>query len=228
MRNSGTLAGCVFAFFMSAALAQAPAPEKAPRPSSEIPMYGNPDKPKNLSRSDKAFLDSLEKAGHSREEVAKDMMYEGWRAFQKGDQRVAIRKFNQAWLLDQENPNAYHGFAVIAWMRDKAPAQAEKFFAMALSKPGVNVEAHVDFGRFLLSEKRYDESIAVLKKALEISPEARGARSNLSLGYFRKRDYGQACDWAMAAKEKQEALPAGHLQDACLQAGKAVKLSRLH
>lgn len=216
MKNLATLAACVFALFTFAAQAQTPM--KTPRPASETPMYGDPDKPRNLSKGDAAFIASIEKAGHTRQEVSKDAVYNGWISFRKGDYKGAIKRFNQAWLLDQENADAYHGFAVISAQRDNKPSAAENFFRMAVAKPGVSVNAYVDFGRFLMENFRLDESLIQFQNAIAASPTAPNARSNASIVYAKKGDFAKACEWAKGARENKDILADGYLEDMCKKA----------
>lgn len=184
-------------------------------PASEIPMYGDSTRAGRLKPSDAAFIASIEKAGKTRQDVAKDVLRTAWAHFRKGEHAQAMRKFNQAWLLDPENGDAYHGFAVITVVRDRPVDEAEKFFRMALSKPGVSVNAYVDYGRLLWIEGRLDESLAQLQKALDLVPRAHNARSNIALVYYKKRDYTKACEFARAANLNGDDLPRDFLEEMC-------------
>ncbi len=214
MRIFALLAGCLFALFALGVHAQA----KTPRPASEIPMYGDPDKPNKLSKSDAAFIASIEKSGHTRQEVAKGVLQTGWGLFRKGDYNGAMRRFNQAWLLDQSNPDVFHGFAVVSAQRDNKPSLAEKFFRAAVADPAVNVNAHVDFGRFLMENFRLDESLIQFENAIAASPKAPNARSNGSIAYAKKGDFVKACEWAQGARENKDTLVDGYLEDMCKRA----------
>ena len=195
-------------------------PALAAPPASEIPMYGNPARAGKLNESDAAFVASLEKAGKTRQAVAQEVLRAAWVHFQKAEHAAAIRKFNQAWLLDPENGDAYHGFAVITLVRDKAPAEADRFFRMALAKPGVNVNAYVDYGRFLWMGERLEESLQHLHKALGLSSTARNARANIALVHYKQRDYAKACEFARAARGNGDDLQPGFLEEVC---GKGAK-----
>ena len=191
-------------------------------PASEVPMYGSSaDRPRNLTEKDAAFIASIEKAGKTRQAVAKDVVREAWEAYGATDYKSAIRKFNQAWLLDPENGDAYHGFALISTVRDKNAAQAEKFFRLALEKPGVSASAYVSYGRFLWIVERLDESLVQLRKAIEVSPVAKDARLHIARVYFKKKDFGKACEWARAAKANNDDLPPDFLEDMCRKGGTA-------
>jgi tetratricopeptide (TPR) repeat protein len=191
-------------------------PQAHPAPSSsDIPMYGDSTRAGRLKPSDAAFIASIEKAGQTRQAVAKEVLLDAWAHYRKTEYAQAMRKFNQAWLLDPENGDAYHGFAVITLVRNQPVDEAEKYFRMALSKPGVNVNARVDYGRLLWIEGRLDESLAQLQEALSLAPKAHNARSNIAMVHFKRRDYAKACEFARAANRNGDDLPRGFLEDMC-------------
>ena len=190
-------------------------------PPSEKPMYGSAGKPRKLTEKDQAFIASIEKSGKTRQAVAKDVIRQAWEAYGKTDYKTAIRKFNQAWLLDPENGDAYHGFALISTVRDKNGDEAEKFFRMAIAKPGVSESAHVSYGRFLWIVDRLDEALAQFHKALAVSSTARDARIHIARVYYKRKDFSKACEWARAAKQNYDDLPADFLEDMCKQGGTA-------
>ena len=73
----------------------------AERPSNEEPMYGgthNPTVEQNKQQS--ASVASL-----------------GWQYFYKGDLKTAMKRFNQAWMLDRQNAEAFWGFGLIMGRR---------------------------------------------------------------------------------------------------------------
>ena len=190
-------------------------------PAGEMPMYGSAGKTRKLTERDAAFIASIEKAGKTRQAVAKDVIRQAWEAYGQTDYKSAIRKFNQAWLLDPENGDAYHGFALISTVRDKDAVEAEKFFRMAVAKPGVSATAYVSYGRFLWIVERLDESLAQLQKALAVSPTAHDARLHIARVYYKKKDYGKACEWARGAKANNDDLPPDFLEDMCKKGGMA-------
>jgi Tfp pilus assembly protein PilF len=185
---------------------------------NEMPMYGGINKNEKMKKADADLIAAIEKAGYSRQSGSQDAVRKGWLYFEKGDLSTAMKRFNQAWLLDPENGDVYHGFALIVHQRDNAISEAEKYFKMALSKSRVSVNAYVDYGRFLWAQNRYDESLIQLDKAIEISPKVYNARSNISFVYFKKGDFIQACKWAKAAKDNNDQLESGYLEAMCRRA----------
>lgn len=101
-------------------------------PINERPMFGEVTKTADQLRADKIYIEMATKGGRSREEAAEMAAKTGWNAFYKGDHATAIKRFNQAWLLDPDNQLALWGFAVISGERKQA-AEAVRFFDMAFA-----------------------------------------------------------------------------------------------
>ena len=188
-------------------------------PIDELPMYGGIEKTGDIKKGEEAMIAIIAKAGSSRETVAKDVIKTSFKYFKKGRISSAIKGFNHAWFLDPENGDVYYGFALITESRKGNSEEIEKYYRMAVSKPRVSVEAYVDYGRFLLVQSRFDESLLLLQKALELSPAARNARANISVVYFKKGDHAKACEWAKGAQVNRDQLEPGYLEEMCQGGG---------
>ena len=188
-------------------------------PLNQLPMYGEVEKTEKLKTSDTSFIAAIEQQYSSRKEGAKQVVLSGWSYWQKQDRATAMSRFNQAWLLDPENGDAYHGFALATAERGGSPTDVERLFKLAVSKPLVAPIALVDYGRFLRTQKRLDESMAQLNQALLLSFTALNARSNISFVYFLKGDFVSACWWAKDAQKNNDELEKGYLEDICGRAG---------
>ena len=210
MKHLRNFSGCLLLYiFTPNAHAQ------ASLPAGEVPMYGDVTRLDRLNKVETDYIASLEKSGKTRQDVAREVLKAAWAHFQKAEYAHSIRKFNQAWLLDPQNGDSYHGFAVVTLVRDKLPAEADRYFRMALAKPGVNVNAYVDYGRLLWMGERLEESLGMLNKALSISPKAHNARSNIALVYYKNHDWSKACEFARAAKENGDDLQPGFIEEMC-------------
>ena len=73
----------------------------AERPMNELPMYGGQHNPSVESNT--AF--------------SRDATRRGWNAYYQGDFDTAIKRFNQGWMFDRENPEVYWGFGLIMGQR---------------------------------------------------------------------------------------------------------------
>ncbi len=190
-------------------------------PINQLPMYGGREKTEAMKTADAAFIASIEKQGLSREEGAKRAIQSGWSYWAKRDIATAMSRFNQAWLLDPENGNAYHGFALVTSARGASPSEVERLFQLAVSKSKVAPVAFVDYGRFLWTRKQLEKSLVQLNKALQLSSTAHNARSNISFVHFLKGDFSSACNWAKDAQKNGDQLEKGFLEDMCRRAGKS-------
>jgi len=80
----------------------------------------------------------------------------GWNSFYKGDQTTAIKRFNQAWLLDPNNQHALWGSAVIAGGRDQIE-EAVRLFRMAIENGPESSSLQRDY-KFALKELEKSKS----------------------------------------------------------------------
>lgn len=185
-------------------------------PSNLIPMYGRDAKSKaNLSNEEQQKLISNAKAAINL----------GWRYFRRdGDPMTAMKRFNQAWLLNPENGEAYSGMAVMVEVlstSDKfsncpySPQLSERLFKIALSKPQTPLTAQIDYGRFLWTQDRFDESLSLLHDTLKKDPKVPDARTHISFIHYRQGDFAKACTWAKQAKDNGDELEKGYLKEMC-------------
>ena len=189
-----------------------------PPPVNQLPMYGERPKSAALTKADEDFVQSFQTMGISRQEAAKMVLAKAWSSWTDRDFSTAMRRFNQAWLLDADNAEAYYGFALITAVRGGSNTEVERLFTLAITKPSANADLHVKYGRFLGMQKQFDKSLAQLNRALALCSTAHNARSNASMVYYLQGDFGKACTWAKTAKENGDELEPGYLEDMCRRA----------
>lgn len=110
-------------------------------PVNLTPMYGSPEiaKSEAQKKRDEVFVEDVTKIAGSRQQGAKDFGGDGWRHYQRGDLDNAMRRFNQAWLLDPESFLPYWGFGAIL-MKLKKPEEAIPHYERSLSLIDVATE----------------------------------------------------------------------------------------
>ena len=137
-----------------------PAPEvKADYPINELPMYGHLTKTAAQKRADKKYIKTMTKNGRSRAEAADMAAKAGWNFYYKGSRSTAIKRFNQAWLLDPENQLALWGSAGICQDREQWD-EAIKYFEMALDKGPENAMLDRDYQNALLAMEHRQQALA--------------------------------------------------------------------
>ena len=97
------------------------------------PMYGEVQKSEELLRIDEEF----KKACLSEFKTIDSSVYvqidNAWRYFYHNDLRTAMKRFNQAWLLNPDFADSYFGFAALSEM-NKDKTEAARFYKMGIEK----------------------------------------------------------------------------------------------
>ena len=101
-------------------------------PTNELPMFGGFEKTAWQQQADDEFLAKMiPHYGGDRAAGAERFAQMGWNLYYQGNKTSAIKRFNQAWLLDADNQAALWGFAAISRERGKFD-DALRFYEMAL------------------------------------------------------------------------------------------------
>ena len=128
---------------------------------NELPMYGEVEKTPAQIEADNEFIKTITK-DQTRKEASQYAAFRGWEYCNKGDLSTAMKRFNQAWLLDPENPAVFWGFGVVL-------GKQFKFDEVSIDK--------------------LDQSIDMLEKAVMLSPPNGRLLSDLALSYTLKGRY---------------------------------------
>ena len=103
-------------------------------PINELPMYGGFEKTAWQQEADEKFLARMRRQYDGDLELAAERFAQmGWNFYYQGDRPKAIRRFNQAWLLNADNQHALWGFAVISRDRGKF-RDALRYYEVALEQ----------------------------------------------------------------------------------------------
>ena len=111
---------------------------------NELPMYGLREKTEAQKRADEDYIATMTRDGRTREDAAQVAAKNAWNIFYAGDKRNAIRRFNQAWLLDPDNQLALWGFAVTCVDRGQLE-QADDYYRMAIDSGPFNPALERDY-----------------------------------------------------------------------------------
>ena len=173
-------------------------------PLNEQPMFGNQPKTAEMINADAQFIASTQKYG-TRAQVSDKSVQLGWQYFAKHDIPTAMKRFNQAWLLDPDNGDAFHGFAVLVMERDGDAVQAEVLFRQGLSKPRQSPGIYLDFGRFLLRVKKPADAVGPLRKALTFPGMGPDAEALLTLALSESGEREAACAESVHVQDDAQA-----------------------
>jgi Flp pilus assembly protein TadD len=140
-----------------------------PAHALELPLWEELTKTQKMLDADRTFIEEIGRIHNGDLKTgAKFSVAQGWDAFEKGNMDVAVRRFNQAWLLDPENPEIYWGFAVATHVRGDGLEQTERWFAEAEKRLATDPElfndhavALEDHGQPARAKINYDRALAI-------------------------------------------------------------------
>jgi Flp pilus assembly protein TadD len=168
----------------------------SPALALELPLWEELTKTQKMLDADRRFVEEIGRIHKGDLKTgAKFSVAQGWDMFEKGNMDVAIRRFNQAWLLDPENPEIYWGFAVATHVRGDGLEQTERWFAEAEKRLATDPElfndhavALEDHGQPARAQINYDKALAIdpdnalahegMARVLEKLGDAAGARKH--------------------------------------------------
>lgn len=175
----------------------------AERPWNELPMYGEKYNPE--VEEDK--------------EASKGVAKLGWQYYYRGDLDTAIKRFNQAWMLNRENVEAFWGFGVILGRRadnedpERNLKESIRFLEIAQKKAPSNArilvdlaQSHTSLGAFYNDSKRpgandeFNKARALFDAAEKLEPEYPLVYADRSILNFYAGDYVRAKEQLDKAK----------------------------
>lgn len=172
----------VFLLFMNSCSSNA---QPCDPKNNELPMYGGVQKCPELIAADEIFFQTVAKQYPDKKIAAKEMVTLAWDYLYKRDISTAMKRFNQAWMLDSLNANVYWGFASIQGYRQQF-TESEILFKRAIVLDSLQSNLYVDYattlGNLYDKTKNQDkllECINVLDKAIALD-------ENNAKAYFQK------------------------------------------
>jgi Tfp pilus assembly protein PilF len=100
----------------------------------QVPMYGDIDRQSvpELGAADKKLIEDATKEFGSRDKASAAFIRQGFILYSQNDNAKAMKRFNQAWLLNPDNPEVYWGFGSVLHDQGKN-CEALKLMQKALS-----------------------------------------------------------------------------------------------
>lgn len=88
--------------------------DSRPKVINTLPMYGGFAKNELEQKADQDFVNTMSAALGGRRGAAEGVVNGAWQFFNQGDYETAMKRFNQAWLLDWNNADVYKGYINMA------------------------------------------------------------------------------------------------------------------
>ncbi len=176
------------------------------QPADQLPMYGGFDRSSDsaLRAADEKLVADTTRHYGSREKASVVFVGNGFAFYSRDDLANAMRRFNQAWLLDPSNPEVYFGFAVVLHDKGRNCDSAAQF------------EKAVSFGRYVqgmapdaarvivlcavedtsLSDEartsRFAQSDALYAAALDKEPNKGYVHASMASAFYWRGKYAEA------------------------------------
>ena len=166
-------------------------------------MYGGIKKTPEMIRADSEFVDYMVRTFGSRDKAADDAIRRGFEFLAKADWRMAMKRFNQAWLLSPDKPEVAWGFGAALSYEGKFE-DSEKYFHQAMALAPNNGKLLTDFGflyQFWATRgtkdkteklKRLDRSIELFANAARLEPTYERTYFDWAVALYFKNDYAGA------------------------------------
>ncbi|RYM33767.1 hypothetical protein ERX46_07305 [Brumimicrobium glaciale] len=129
-----------------------------------IPMYGNSlvEKAYKYEYADEEFMTEIEEAGVPKSKASKELVLLGMDFFYRGQLQTAMKRFNQAWLIDSNNPGIYFGFWLVQEVI-KQPEKRTEFYGMKVRA----IQSEMDPSVFYKMGEKLDVNNEYEKYALD-------------------------------------------------------------
>jgi tetratricopeptide (TPR) repeat protein len=181
---------------------------------SLLPKYGSLQKTEKQLTTDQKFIAEIDTLYQgNRTKAAADASNRGWQLLRQGNFNDAMRRFNQAWLLDSSNGHALWGMAAVLGGTGKLD-EAVKFFIEAERSIGNDIDFAADYARAvgILGAQRKNEALlndafARFAQVHEKSPQHVLNLQNWAITLFYVGKYAEAWDkvkLAQAAPRRAE------------------------
>lgn len=162
-----------------------------------LPMYGQPavPRPEVLRQADKDFItNAVAGFGGSREAASKAWDAQGNRYLQEGNLDYAMRRYNQAWLLDPSSYRPYWGFARVMLQTDRLDDAISHFeTAKVLCKDNDQKAALLsDAGTAYSHAGMFDRANEQFVESTALDPAYGAAWYRWSQSFYRQGNYAEA------------------------------------
>ncbi|AYA37753.1 hypothetical protein D3Y59_12265 [Hymenobacter oligotrophus] len=163
----------------------------------QLPLFGGLTPQAAQQLVGEPYLKGLEQSFQSRTEASQFFANKGYEYLTEGKADTARYRFNLAWLLDPQNPDAYRGLGLLA--ANTSPDQAIGLFSQGLAVAPNNAQLLTDLGsgyllRYNQTKKAKDLKTAEeqLRKALAADANSAYAWQQLAWVQFYQNEYAQA------------------------------------
>ena len=159
-----------------------------------LPKYGNVEKTAEQNVADQEFIKTALQSDGTKEKASAHLIQLGFSYLGKQDIKTAMYRFNQAWLLNPQNEDAFWGFGGVYFsFNDFENAIKQYDEGLLLNPKSSNIitdKATVYMTKFNQEQDPTDltRAIGLFMASYEIDPKNQNALFKLSVCYFLKAE----------------------------------------
>jgi Tfp pilus assembly protein PilF len=175
------------------------APAATPLPPRLRPLFGGLNVAQATQLLGANRLDDVAKSFASRAEASAFFSQKGYEYLNENKPDTATYRFNLAWLLNPQNPDAYHGLGIIASREPGSASEAMGLLSQALVLAPTNGGVLTDLGSLYLirygqTKKKKDLTTATgyLQRAIAAEPTNATAWQDMARVYYYQEKYPAA------------------------------------
>ena len=164
------------------------------QPDNTKPMYGEAVKNERYKKSDEDFKKQCIAQYGSLDSAVQELTDFAWRYFYHHDLTAAMKRFNQAWLLNPEFPDPYFGFAALMDMQGNT-TEADRFYKTAQEKDAAKERAKICYRRIADCKeqlKDFKGTVDAYRKLAEIDPGSAFAFKKMGYFYMQFENFEEA------------------------------------
>ncbi|KAA9340795.1 tetratricopeptide repeat protein [Adhaeribacter soli] len=134
------------------------------------PMFGDKCvKSASVRRADARFIKAEIKLTGSADSAARKYVLMGWQEFFRQDPKTAMKRFNQAWLLNPKSPDVYFAFGHLTrYAFDKNAAEAVKYYRLGRERDQNRQAEPKSLARLLPVLERRNDPDAVIDVSTQL------------------------------------------------------------
>jgi Flp pilus assembly protein TadD len=192
-------------------------PARHETPVNERPMYGGVFKNSAMRLADESFIETAKKEFSSKRSASDHYAELGWKYLRADDARTAIKRFNQCWLIEPENPQCTWGFGMFEGQSgntDQAIVYLEQSHAMLPSSTDLHVDLAIGYAQKArelakdrtLAAGMFAKATAILEAAAKAEPTNQKVVCVWTAVLAESGDAKQACQLASRCKDDRDGV----------------------
>ncbi len=159
-----------------------------------LPEYGNIPKNEGQKEADENFIKTSILQDGTREKASQHLVELGFKYLYQHDLRIAMYRFNQAWLLNPQNEDAFWGFGAVYFMfNDYASAMDQYNKGLSINPNSANLLT--DKATIYLSifnnnggQSNLDSATYIFNNSYSINSQNKNTLFKLSVCYYLSND----------------------------------------